>query len=389
MNIKDNKGITLVVLIITVVIMLILVGVGIYNADKSYRNGVMDNFVIQMQLIQSNVNNISYNEGILLGSEIPAGKTADLTSIINVENLSGTNSSDWRFFSKETLNSDLNIEGIDDEIAVNFKTKEVISFIGLEYKGNMYYTQYRLPGGQQLIIDNPDDVLEFDLDVSIDGLNALVKVNYRNHINSFSVKYKRLDYGNRSPYISGTLDNTDDTWHTIKNDEFNVTQTGRYVVLSKNNDNNEEFFTDVVVVLTNAPKLQEGMTRLNIDEEPLEENDKWEYKYTDGSNKSAIAGARAQKNGENYIWVPRFAYNNLDSNQIYIRFLKGNSNIPTDENAIELNENAWQIPEIFTDSSTGQEYRGVWLNLDSVSSYALPGIVINTVIPEGKIIKVI
>ena len=37
----------------------------------------------------------------------------------------------------------------------------------------------------------------------------------------------------------------------------------------------------------------------------------------------------------------------------------------------------------------GQEYRGIWLNLDSIGNYKLPDILVNNVIPDGKIIKVI
>ncbi len=390
MNIKDNKGITLAVLIVTVVIMLILVGVGVYNADKSYRNGVMNSFVTQMQLIQSNVYNISYNEGILLGSEIPSGKTAQLTNIINSNNLSGTNSNDWRYFTKETLSSDLNIDGVDDEIAVNFKTKEVVSFIGVEYKNDMYYTQYNLPGGQQLIIDNPEDVLVFNTEISVDGLNGKVKIVPTNHVNSFTIKYKKLAYGNNSVYYIDFNADTTDTWHTVINNEFEVSQTGNYVVVSKNNDNNEEFYTYAYVVLANSPKLQEGMLKLNINNEELQENENWEYQYSDRSNANLYAGARAKKDGINYMWVPRFAYNKQDSQQVYVRFLKGNSNIPTDGNSIELNENAWKIPEIFTNSSTGQEYRGVWIEIDSMNSNKkLPNVIVDYEIPDEDIIKVI
>lgn len=194
MNIKDNKGITLVILIITVVIMLILVGVGVYNAEQSYNNGVMNSFVAQMQLIQSNINTISYKEGSSLGTDIPAGKASELTRIIGSENLSQTTSVDWRYFTKETLESDLNIGDIDEEIAINFKTKEVISFIGIEYKNKMYYTQYNLPGGQKLIINDTEDSLNFELNVSIDGLNGLVKVLYPNPVESYTIKYKMLTH---------------------------------------------------------------------------------------------------------------------------------------------------------------------------------------------------
>ena len=157
----NNKGITLVTLVITIIIMLILVGIGVSTGRQSYENGIMNKFVSQMQLIQQNIETISYDEEDPLGVEIPIDKVSQLNNIIDIEDLTGTTIGDWRYFSKATLESDLNLENIDDEIGINFKTKEVISFNGVQYKGNMHYTQYSLPGGIRLIVNDTPISLEF------------------------------------------------------------------------------------------------------------------------------------------------------------------------------------------------------------------------------------
>lgn len=183
---------------------------------------------------------------------------------------------------------------------------------------------------------------------------------------------------------------TYDSWHTVKNNEFSVNRTGRYVVVIENNDTNETNYQELKIVLTNAPKLQEGMVKLDINEEQVDENEQWEYSYYDGITAYVFEAARVQIDGDVYMWIPRFAYNLQDSQEVYVKFLKGNSNIPTDDKTITIDENEWQIPSVFTNSTTGQEYRGIWVKTDSINTnIKLPNVIINDEISEDDIINVI
>ena len=52
---KDNKGITLVALIITIIIMLILTSVTVYTGINTYNSSKVNAFVTKMQLLQTKV----------------------------------------------------------------------------------------------------------------------------------------------------------------------------------------------------------------------------------------------------------------------------------------------------------------------------------------------
>ena len=59
---KDNKGITLIALIITIIVMLILVSAATYTGFDTYENTKVNHFVAQMQLIQAKVDEMTTEE---------------------------------------------------------------------------------------------------------------------------------------------------------------------------------------------------------------------------------------------------------------------------------------------------------------------------------------
>ena len=375
MYIRNDKGITLIALIITIILMLILVSVGAYNGIESYKNAKVTNFVTQMQLIQEKVDQISYQEGIQLGTEVQANTSTSnlITSVISSENLQNTDPLDWRYFSKQDLSKTLNIDNIQDEIVINFQTREVVSINGVEYKGTIHHTQYTLPYGQMLVqkSENTNEI-SFDLETNIQGLNAVINITDIQHEGmQIKLKYKELsdEYSvligetSEATYQNYT-DDTYDTWHQINGNSISIVQSGRYVIAATDYEQTKFYTREIIVILTNAPNLQEDMTKLDSQLNELQENNDWEYRYTDGEDATLENAAFAEKNNITYVWIPRFAYNEEDPQEKYIKFLKGNSNIPTDNEAIQINEDEWIIPEEFTDSTTGQEYRGIWFEID-------------------------
>ena len=187
---KDNKGITLVALIITVILMLILTSVTTYTGINTYKNAQVTKFVTQMQLVQGKVDELKESKtieelnsmGIGISeaiNEVPIISTVMYKAQDNGEIMINDDYTAYRFFSSEDIKQQLDLkEGIDGEIMINFTTREVISTTGVEYKDKIYYTQYQLPNGQKLInnTSQTDRDLGFDLNVEVDGLNATVKI---------------------------------------------------------------------------------------------------------------------------------------------------------------------------------------------------------------------
>ena len=181
---KDNKGITLVALIITVILMLILTSVTAYTGINTYKNAQVTKFITQMQLIQGKVDQLKESKKIeelnLIGTEVPSDKETIITRAYNNGEITDNQINSYRFFSSDNMKEQLDLEeGIDGEIIINFTTREVVSTTGVEYEEKLYYTQYLLPNGQKLInnTSQTERNLTFDLNVAIDGLNATIIIN--------------------------------------------------------------------------------------------------------------------------------------------------------------------------------------------------------------------
>ena len=154
---KDNKGITLVSLIITIIIMSILVSVVTYSGIDTYKNAKITNFVAQMQLIQTKVDDLVETKTIEeindLGlQEITTEEQKNIISMAyNNQEITSYTITDYKLITADNLLDLFEIEDIENDIMVNFKTREVVSVNGIEYEGITYYTQYKLPNGQAII----------------------------------------------------------------------------------------------------------------------------------------------------------------------------------------------------------------------------------------------
>lgn len=335
-KLKNNKGITLVALIITVILMLILVSVATYSGINTYKNTEVTKFVAQMQLIQTKVDELVEENNIEnIGEEITTDETKKNIISLAYSNGEVQDNTDeyknkFRYISRENLELQLDIADIDNDILVNFETREVISVNGVEYDGKKYYTQYKLPNGQALVYSEATTRdIAFGGDLSISGLNATVTISNIS-INNGTLSFAETDL----------LGNTTN-WQTITNYTekektytANISKTGNYTFkLQDNTDTESTLKKTIVITLTNKPKT-------NKDLKP--------YDYGADSNNWAYTG----KNGTTYLWIPRFVYNS--DNQI--KFVKGNSRITTDETYIG---DDWTTHSKFTDNGT--ELTGIWV----------------------------
>lgn len=353
---KDNKGITLVALIITIILLLILTSVTLYTGIDTYRFSKVNAFVAEMQLIQSKVDDMkngnNIDELLQIGTEVTSNNSLNYAFANN--EISSNNSSEYRYFTKEMIFNEFNIENATSDVMINFTTREVVSVNGIEYEGNKYYTQYKLPNGQILINEsqnqNSRDLLDFNsvidgkinnsLVIEMNGLNATIRIGDIQIING-TLEYKEKD----SEYWTSI------TNYTEKEKEYkvNISKSGIYRFRLKDNVNNESYIEtgDVAIKTANKPK-----TNIQIEE----------YNYGSTSSKD---WAYAQKDGVNYVWIPRFAHD-VNNN---IKFVKGNSNIATDNTYID--EEKWTIPEKFTSIHDGTEFTGLWVRVNSAEQTGL------------------
>lgn len=379
--IKTNqKGITLISLIITIIVMLILASVTIHIGTGSIDNSRMMSFVTYMQTIQAKVDFIAqYDNYLNYGEELSDIDKSALQNILNseTEELVTTTSSIYlRYFDSSHIASDLEVDNIDDEIVVDFNTREVISLNGIEYKDETYYTQYNLPGGQVLkqyqSIDRTDDVKFNTITTKVDGLNATFTIE------SVGITNGTLSYGRKDS--EGNFKWTTITNYTTKGQSVttkNITESGTYYFKLVDNITGQDngaadakgniTYPSVELRLTNSPKLEGNLTDLSTsyNYSNLNDSTKWAF-ATDSTDPTKL---------KYYVWIPRYAYK-VDSERniiededenVILEFLRGTSDITSSGGYISSVEdsdgNKWVVPDEFTDG--GNLKTGVWIQVDS------------------------
>lgn len=362
-NLKTNqKGVTLIVLVITIVLMVTLAAVTIEVGTGSIDNSKMLTFLTYMQTIQSKVNLIAeYEDYSNYGRSLSSTNKSKLQTILSSENESFSttiNSAYLRYFDSSRISSELRIDNIDDEIVVDFNTREVISLNGIKHEGEMYYTQYYLPGGQTLEqqIEGVNRTVSFGEIVSnIDGLNS-----------TFTIKDISISNGTLS---YGQMDNSNVIkWNTItnytKNGEAvttsNITESGVYYfkltdnTSGKDNADSAGNYPSLEIKLTNAPKLEGVLTDLSTsyNYSDLNKSENWAF-ATDKTNAASLVY---------YVWIPRFVYKLDGSGKLAeLEFLRGTSDITT--SGIYINTTEWTESTVFTNGTSKRT--GVWVRVNS------------------------
>ena len=151
---KEKKGITLVALLITVTIMLILASVSIYSGIEINKDAIVKKFVYQMQLIQTKIDSLNIDEINGLGQQVTSQHKSILLEAYNNGEISDNTEdyfNNFKYFSIEELRDELDIDNVTAGVLINFFTKEIVSEKGVKHNNRIYYTQYLLSSGQNLI----------------------------------------------------------------------------------------------------------------------------------------------------------------------------------------------------------------------------------------------
>lgn len=346
---KDSKGITLIALIITVVVMLILVSVTTYTGIDTYDRAKISKFVTQMQLLQTKVDDLvnSKTTEELNNMQLQTVTTDEQENAINEafdnEEISTNDTSKYKVFTKNKVLEILDVEDVQNDILVNFETREIVSVEGIEYEENTYYTQYKLPGGQTIVghTTQTNRNTNFTTNLLVDGLNATIKVT------NIEITNATLLYKESSAQYWQTATNYIETG---KSYNILISKTGKYTVRLIDNANTENYTEKTVLItVTNKPKTEAQIEAYNYG--LTSEN--WAYK---------------QKENVNYVWIPRFAYKtNTTTNTKEIKFIKGNSNISTDNTYIDEN---WKVHSKFT-TENGDELTGIWISVENLKQAGL------------------
>lgn len=145
---KKNRGITLITLIITVVLLTIIGGVSAYYGINTYEESKVIRFETNMKILQKKVD-LVLEEGknyMELGLSLTDEQRQTLSNIISqdVNNYIETTdaaSSKLRYFSSSEIQKDFDIDNINENVVINFENREVISLNGVSKNGTTHYVE--------------------------------------------------------------------------------------------------------------------------------------------------------------------------------------------------------------------------------------------------------
>ena len=145
-NLKSENGVTLTILIITVIVLSILASVTVTVSMSGLDETKKYNFVSELELVQQKM--------LVIHKEIELGKTAYENIGISYDNLNETLKEDVRKilnqngitdYSKYTYMSKSDLEKIglknmEQDVIISYGNSEVYSYNGIEIDGKMYYS---------------------------------------------------------------------------------------------------------------------------------------------------------------------------------------------------------------------------------------------------------
>lgn len=224
-NLK-NKGITLVSLVITVIVLLILASIATYSGINVIQSSKLTAFTTELKIMQTQVNELyqRYKDGdnTVLGLGKDLGSVSEQAN--KAFNASGiTEQSEYRYFDQNTIKDGLKIEGVEGEFFVNIKTRSVVSCEGFKYEGETYYTLEQLPDGLYNVEYN-DKNINVDkptFDTSVEKISegkwrvTVSNIQYNGYIDKWKVNYQ----------LEGQ-----DSWNTSEDLSFIVNEEGNYLI---------------------------------------------------------------------------------------------------------------------------------------------------------------
>lgn len=146
---KNNKGVTLIMVLMTVVVLSIIAGVVITSATNTVANMKIEKFKTNIKLIQKQVD-IFLDEGknyTTIGRPLTTETSQILEDIIDEDsNVETTDSSDpgLRYFSYTDIKTVFDVDTDEEDYFINFSNREIISVNGIQKDGVFHYVEIGL-----------------------------------------------------------------------------------------------------------------------------------------------------------------------------------------------------------------------------------------------------
>ena len=205
-KIKETKGVTLIALVVTIVVLLILASIGINSGQDAINSAKFNEFKSELKIMQTKVNELNQSNETEKGTELTE-QQKNIFNVENVYNIIFENKSDeeitnikngFRYLSKYSINNDWNLDSITRDYFVNIEKRIVISCIGFEYKGKTYYMSEQFGDGLYNVEYSNKNAQSgnYDINTTVEENRCKIEISniqYEGYVNDWQVKYKLKD----------------------------------------------------------------------------------------------------------------------------------------------------------------------------------------------------
>ncbi|MCI9064076.1 MAG: hypothetical protein HFJ17_05695, partial [Clostridia bacterium] len=304
---KNNRGITLVSLVITILVLAITGSIATYSGISALRYINFTNAKTQMETMQSKVNGWYQEVKNNPETEISSyGKPLNEADAEKVSTTLGPISKDgYKYFSSDYIKNTLKIDGISYDFLININTASVFLYGGITYEGTKYCSAKDF-GINQVETEGISGKIGFD--TTIKDSNIIVhniKIQDNNHkdldINKYDVQYKLGDnnyWTTAKSDLKKKYNNDDNAWYipikgtcNIKITANEIESEEQYITLENIKSANTTFKENATLIDDNGDKIVVPKNFKIASESPI--------KVTEGMI--------IEDNDKNqYVWIPVF-----------------------------------------------------------------------------------
>lgn len=243
----NDKGITLIVLVITVAIMLIIVGISINTGTESLDSTRLKGFYSKLEIIQKRVDDIiTTDENYIVqengetihlktaGKNLTAEQKQNVRTILLTETDKFTEEyaneiiDSFRYFTKEQLEIMLDLSEIEYNVFIHFESRIVIAENGIEVggeeyhilKNNIYFVEHNNTNNEELVTTLEYKPTRYDLN---NYKILVIPKNKYGDIKGGTLKYKKT---------------TTKYWETADNLEMVISELTQYNIMYQDNTKN-------------------------------------------------------------------------------------------------------------------------------------------------------
>lgn len=237
---RKEKGITLITLAVTIIILLILASIATYSGINVINSSKFTAFTTELKIMQTQVNSIyEENKTMEIGDTI-TGSTEEQAKKVFAQLAEDPTTgiideTGYRYWSKEVIKQ-LGIDGVEQDFFVNLEKRSIVSYEGLNYEGKTYYTLSQIPNGLYNV-EYKENQEKPTFQVSQEKLEenkwriTIINVQYSGYINKWQVQYQ----------LEGKS-----YWNTTEEMSFVVNEPGKYNIVIVNGDVKSEVQTILI-----------------------------------------------------------------------------------------------------------------------------------------------